>query len=117
MGAYEEFEESRPACRRSDATSARSEACSAITASSSATWAASTLYAGRPRSGTPRLNHDHQPGASTDTPQISKERDWLRSDGVTVDDVPPCCGATAKAYWTSHAHNDCYAGAYCPAWP
>ena len=48
LGGCEEFEESRPACRRSAATSARSAstsaACSAATASSSATRAVSSAF-------------------------------------------------------------------------
>ena len=82
-GGWEEFEESRPACRRSAATSARSvsisAACSATTASSSATravssafWAASSSYGGCSGCGIPEPNHDHKPDASTDTPQINR---------------------------------------------
>ena len=48
LGGCDEFEESRPACRRSAATSARSvsisAACSATTASSSATRAVSSAF-------------------------------------------------------------------------
>ena len=48
LGGWEEFEESRPACRRSASTSARSVpisvACSATTASSSATRAISSAF-------------------------------------------------------------------------
>ena len=50
LGGCEEFEESRPACRRRAATSARSDSisadCSATTASSSAFRAASSSYDG-----------------------------------------------------------------------
>src|SRR5512140_3524505 len=95
LGGREEFEESRPACRRSAATSARSvsisAACSATTASSSATRAVSSAFpaassAFRAASsscdgcsgyGTPEPNHDHKPDASTDTPQINRGPDWL----------------------------------------
>src|ERR1019366_206133 len=84
----EEFEESRPACRRNAATSARSvsisAACSAATASSPATRAVSSAfrtdsssYDGCSGYGTPEPNHDHKPGTSTDTPQINRGPDWL----------------------------------------
>ena len=88
LGGWEEFEESRPACRRSAATSARSvsisAACSATTASSSAIRAvssafraASSSYDGCSGCGIPEPNHDHKPDASTDTPQINRGPDWL----------------------------------------
>src|ERR1019366_5716226 len=87
----EEFEESRPACRRNAATSARSvsisAACSAATASSPATRAVSSAfrtdsssYDGCSGYGTPEPNHDHKPGTSTDTPQINRGPDWLRPE-------------------------------------
>ena len=75
LGGWEEFEESRPACRRSAATSARSDsisaACSATTASSSAFRAASSSYDGCSGCGIPEPNHGHKADASTDTPQIN----------------------------------------------
>ena len=88
LGGREEFEESRPACRRSAATSARSgsisAACSATTASSSATRAvssafraASSSYDGCSGCGIPEPNHGHKADASTNTPQINRGRDWL----------------------------------------
>jgi hypothetical protein len=91
LGGCEEFEESRPACRRSAVTSARSDsisaACSATTAVNSATRAvssafpaASSSYDGCSGCGIPEPNHDHKPGTSTDTPQINRGPDWLRSN-------------------------------------
>ena len=82
LGGCEEFEESRPACRRSAATSARSDSisadCSATIASSSAFRAASSSYEGCSGHGIPEPNHDHKLDASTDTPQINRRPDWLR---------------------------------------
>jgi hypothetical protein len=89
VGRRVEFEESRPACRRSAATSARSDsisaACSATTASSSATRAvssafraASSSYDGCSGCGIPEPNNGHKAGTSTDTPQINRGPDWLR---------------------------------------
>src|ERR1019366_1581828 len=84
LGGCEEFEESRPACRRSAATSARSDSissdCSATTASRSAFLAASSSYDGCSGCGIPEPNHDHKPDASTDTPQITRGPDWLQSN-------------------------------------
>jgi len=83
LGGWEEFEESRPACRRNAATSARSDsisaACSATTASSSATRAvssafraASSSYEGCSGCDIPEPNHGHKADASTNTPQINR---------------------------------------------
>ena len=89
---FEEFEESRPACRRSAATSARSAsisaACSATNASSSAFRAASSSYEGCSGCGIPEPNHDHKPGTSTDTPQIKTGPDWLHAATTPKDSAP-----------------------------
>ena len=85
-GGCEEFEESRPACRRSAATSARSDS---ISAACSATIplqaprpvrAASSSYEGCSERGIPEPNHDHKTDASTDTPQINRGPDWLPAE-------------------------------------
>lgn len=80
-GGCEESGESRPACRRSAATSARSvpisAVCSATTARSSATRAVSSAYDGCSGCGIPEPNHDHKADASTDTPQINRGRDAM----------------------------------------
>ena len=106
LGGCEEFEESRPACRRSAATSARSDsisaACSATTASSSAYSAlassafraASSSYDGCSGCGIPEPNHDHKADASTDTPQINRGRDWLQMNIVRRQDQEHCASIT-----------------------
>jgi len=109
LGGCEESGESRPACRRSAATSARSDsisvACSATTSSSSATRAASSSYDGCSGCGIPEPNHDHKPDASTNTPQINRGPDWLldarcEKAGVRrirVHDTRHTCGSLLAA--------------------
>jgi hypothetical protein len=93
LGGCDEFEESRPACRRNAATSVRSAstsaACSATTTRSSETRpvssafrAASSSYDGCSGCGIPEPSHDHKADASTDAPQINRERDWLHPLGI-----------------------------------
>jgi len=84
LGGWEESGESRPAWRRSAATSTRSDsisaACSATTASSSAFRAAGSSYDGCSGCGIPEANHSHEADASTNTPQINRGPDWLPPD-------------------------------------
>jgi hypothetical protein len=81
LGGCDEFDESRPACRRNASTSACSDSinapCRATSASSSATRAVTCSYDGCSGCDTPEPKHDHKPDASTDTPQISRGCDWL----------------------------------------
>ena len=93
LGGGEEFEESRPACRRSAACSATTVSSSVTRAASSAFRAASSSYEGCSGCGTPEPNHDHKPGTSTNTPQISRDRDWLPPNTCTTISCDCCCGA------------------------
>ena len=84
LGGCEEFEESRPSCRRNASNSTRNAsintACSASWAACSATKAANSPYEGvASGSDTGRVKHDQTADASTDTPQVSRGSDWLRS--------------------------------------
>ena len=85
LGGREESEESRAACRRSAATSTRSDsisaACSATTARQLRVPGSQLLVRRLFRCGIPEPNHDHKADASSDTPQINGGRDWLRPKG------------------------------------
>jgi hypothetical protein len=85
LGGCEEFEESRPSCRRNASNSTRNAsintACSASWAACSATKAANSPYEGvAGGSDTGGVQHDQTADASTDTPQVSRESDWLRKN-------------------------------------
>ena len=85
LGGCEEFEESRPSCRRNASNSTRNAsintACSASWAACSATKAANSPYEGVDGgSDTGGANHDQTADASTDTPQVSRGSDWLLDD-------------------------------------
>src|SRR5439155_7802722 len=82
LGGCEEFEESRPTCRRNASNSTRNApintACSASWAACSATRAANSAYEGvAGGSDTAGVKHDQTPDTSTDTPQVSRGSDWL----------------------------------------
>ena len=82
LGGCEEFEESRPSCRRNASNSTRNAsintACSASWAACSATKAANSPYEGvASGSDTGGVQHDQTADASTDTPQVSRGSDWL----------------------------------------
>jgi len=77
LGGCEEFEESRPTCRRNASNSTRNAsintACSASWAACSATKAANSPYDGvASGSDTGGVQHDQTADANTDTPQVSR---------------------------------------------
>ena len=85
LGGCEEFEESRPTCRRNASNSTRNAsintACAASSAACSATRTANSAYEGvAGGSDTARVKHDQTPDTSTDTPQVSRGSDWLRCE-------------------------------------
>jgi hypothetical protein len=87
LGGCEEFEESRPTCRRTASNSTRNAsintACAASWAACSATRAANSAYVGvAGGSDTAGVKHDQTPDTSTDTPQVSRGSDCLRGHPV-----------------------------------
>ena len=76
LGGCEEFEESRPTCRRNASNSTRN---ASINTACSTTKAANSSYEGvTGGSDTGGVKHDQTAATSTDTPQVSRGSDWLR---------------------------------------
>ena len=98
LGGCEEFEESRPTCRRNASNSTRNAsintACSASWAACSATKAANSPYEGvAGGSDTGGVKHDQTADTSTDTPQVSRGSDWLPQVGPGQESIDPGSGA------------------------
>jgi hypothetical protein len=87
LGGCEEFEESRPTCRRNASNSTRN--ASINTACSSTKAANSSYEGGTGGSDTGGVKHDQTAATSTDTPQVSRGSDWLRRELLTSSD-PSC---------------------------
>ena len=91
LGGCEEFEESRPTCRRNASNSTRN---ASINTACSATSAANSAYEGvTGGSDTDEVKHDQTVDPSTDTPQVSQRSDWLPQVGPGQESIDPGSGA------------------------
>jgi hypothetical protein len=82
LGGCEEFEESRPTCRRNASNSTRN---ASINTACSTTKAANSSYeGGTGGSDTGGVKHDQTAATSIDTPQVSRGSDWLHRRGAEL---------------------------------